>query len=301
MTTPTLVYIHGRGQEFKDPVKLLASWQNGLANGLRAAAVDPLTDLPAVLPFYANVLYQAAAEIEQRHTNIDLEAIPKDPDVGGPLHPALGKKVGTVERQLLSELLDEKNVPPPATDPDDEGIASWAGKLLGWGPLRTGLISLAEVAKVDRDIIKAFLKDVAVYLAGPGVRMKVLETVRAGIPADGPIILVSHSLGTVVACDLLNDDTYRSRTIAWVTLGSPLGLPVVRRNLLAKGAHPTGIDWQSGYDPHDVVALGHPLLLRWGPALADVKVDNGDAPHSIELYLGHREIAAFIAKATTDA
>ena len=75
-------------------------------------------------------------------------------------------------------------------------------------------------------------------------------------------MLVSHSLGTVVAFDLLDDPELRQRTRLWVTAGSPLGLEAVQRNLLSKGTHDPGLQWLSCYDVNDVVALGHPAAPR---------------------------------------
>jgi hypothetical protein len=47
------------------------------------------------------------------------------------------------------------------------------------------------------------------------------------------------------------------------------------------------------------VALGHPLRPTWGDPLMDVQVENDDAPHSIERYLSHTQIADFIFRAAT--
>jgi hypothetical protein len=289
---PMMVFIHGRGQEFKDPTKLMNSWRSGLAAGLVKAGLPPLDDVPAVLPFYGNVLYQVTTALER--TTLHLESVPEDVDQPGPLHPALSEKVGDLERELVTDLAGEAGAPVP----QEEGIGFQ--RALSWGAVRTTLMWLAKTARVDREIIKSQLKDVAIYLAGAGARDKVLAAVQSGIPADGKIVLVTHSLGTVVACDLLDDPAIRQRTVAWVTVGSPLGLPTVQRNLKTKGPHhPENINWQTGFDPNDVVALGHPLQPTWGNPLTDVRVDNGDTPHNIERYLSHPEIATFIHQAAT--
>jgi hypothetical protein len=293
--TTTMVFLHGRGQEFKDPAKLMNSWRSGLAAGLVKAGRPPLDDVPAVLPFYGNVLYQVTTALERN--GIHLESVPNDIDQPGPLHPALSEEIGDLEREMVADLAGEAHAPVL----QEEGIfPGGIQRALSWGAVRTTLMWLAKNARVDREIIKSQLKDVAIYLAGAGARDQVLAAVQSGIPADGRIVLVTHSLGTVVGCDLLDDPAIRQRTIAWVTVGSPLGLPTVQRNLKTKGPHhPENINWQTGYDTNDVVALGHPLLPTWGNPLADVRVNNGDSPHNIERYLGHPEIADFIYRAAT--
>jgi hypothetical protein len=200
--TATMVFVHGRGQEFKDPAVLVRTWQAGLAAGLIKAGMAPLSDAPVVFPYYANLLYRITAHVAR--DPIELETLPAGPDPG----------------------------PEP-----------------------------------------------------------VLDLVREAIPPAGPIVLVSHSLGTVVARDLLDDAQIRDRATFWVTAGSPLGLDAVQKNLLTHGARNPGVPWLSAFDVHDIVALGHPLLPAWGPPLRDVGVDNGDNPHSIERYLNHPEVA----------
>jgi hypothetical protein len=112
-------------------------------------------------------------------------------------------------------------------------------------------------------------------------------------------VLVAHSLGTVVARDLLDEPDVRARTAAWVTAGSPLGLRTVQRNLRTEGAVNPGRPWLSPYDVADIVALGHPLEKQWGQPLRDIRVANGDAPHSITRYLGHAEVARFVREAAS--
>jgi hypothetical protein len=301
--TTTMVFLHGRGQEFKDPGNLMASWRSGLAAGLVRAGRPALDTAPAVLPFYANVLYQVTAELERTGSPVDLESL--HADEAGPLHPALSRDVGAVEREMMADLAAAAGTRPGATGAAAEAAEVTgfrqraAQRALSWRGVRTALIMVAKTGNVDREVIKGLLKDVAVYLAGAGARDKVLSVVRAGLP-DGRIVLVTHSLGTVVGCDLLADPAIRQRTAGWVTLGAPLGLPAVQRNLLVKGAHhPDGIDWLTAYDTNDVVALGHPLQSAWGKPLADIEVENGDAPHSIERYLGHPQVADFISAKVT--
>jgi hypothetical protein len=285
--TGTLVFIHGRGQEFKNPAALIKNWRAGLAGGLIKANMPPLPDVPVVLPFYGNLLYQITAQLAQ--DPIELEALPANPDEAGPLHPGLPEDIGSLERSLLADMASVTGAPVA----EDEAFG--LDQVLSWGGARDTLTWIARHTGVDQAIIVDHLRDVAVYLTR--ARDQVLGLVRAAIPAAGPIVIVSHSLGTVVARDLLDDALLRERTTFWVTAGSPLGLDAVQKNLLTKGAHNPGVDWVTAYDVHDIVALGHPLKPTWGAPLRDVAVGNGDTPHSIERYLGHPEVAGPIGTA----
>ena len=286
--TVTMVFVHGRGQEFQDPAVLARSWQASLAAGLIKAGMASLADAPTVFPYYGNLLYQITAQVAR--DPIELEAMPAGPDEPGPFHPYLPEDAGRLERELLADMA---TVARPAAGEKEEAFG--LDRVLSWGAARDTLTWIARHTRVDQAIITDYLRDVAVYLTR--ARSQVLDLVREAIPPGVPVVLVSHSLGTVVARDLLDDAQLRDRVMLWVTAGSPLGLDAVQKNLLTKGAHNPGVSWVSAYDVHDIVALGHPLLPGWGPPLSDVKVDNADSPHSIERYLAHPEVAGSIGTA----
>ncbi|WP_030778980.1 hypothetical protein [Streptomyces sp. NRRL S-920] len=287
----TLVLVHGRKQEWKDPVELRRTWQAGLAAGLVKAGLPPV-DGPVVFPYFGNVLRRITDTLAQSNAAIDLETLPSDPDRPGPLHPWLGSDIGVMERRMLEDMAVGAGWAPGNSDDDLERLSD----VLSWSVARDALDWLGRTTSFDQAFIAAHLRDVAVYLTR--ARAQVLSHVREQLPSDGPVVLVSHSLGTVVARDLLGDPGLRARTGLWVTAGSPLGIDAVRKNL----GHPTyadnpGVEWLSAYDVNDIVALGHPLRRTWGPPLKDVEVENGEAPHSIERYLAHPEVAGPIGAA----
>ena len=83
MTAPTLVFIHGRGQEFKDPGQLFRKWLGALNAGLTRSGADPLPADRAVLPFYGNVLYRVTAESAGKALRLESTK----PDEPGPFQP----------------------------------------------------------------------------------------------------------------------------------------------------------------------------------------------------------------------
>lgn len=292
MPGPTVVFVHGRAQEFKDPATLLTRWLASLNAGLTASGARPLRRREAVLPFYGNVLYRATAAATDRR--VRLEALPTDEP--GPVHPELPEDVDALERELVADLARSQGIPADgASRVRPEGLAE---RVLSWRTTRDLLRRIADRTRVDQLVIAAQLRDVAVYLTRG--RDVVLDTVRAALPADGPVVLVSHSLGTVVARDLLHDDALRRRTRLWVTTGSPLGLDAVQRNLLQPGCRHPGTPWTSAYDVQDVVALGHPLRPAWGTPLQDVEVSNRSDPHSVSRYLAHAEVAGPVGVEMSD-
>ncbi|WP_030620709.1 hypothetical protein [Streptomyces fulvoviolaceus] len=304
----TLVFVHGRSQQFKDPDEIKRNWLAGLASGLVKADLETgsVVDGTAVaFPFYANLLYGITKDLAR--DPLELESMTDNLDDAAPLHPYMPQDVGVLERQLLHDMrvsAEASGMVPiegPATVVAGRiELESVRERVLAWGVTRHVLAALSRHTRVDQEIISAYLRDVAVYLTK--ARGSVLDVVKAAIPPDGgPIVLVSHSLGTVVACDLLADENLCRRTKLWVTAGSPLGLEAVCKNLETPGPRNIDVDWLTTYDVSDIVALGHPLQKRdWG-GVENVQVDNGDEPHSIERYLGHPEVAQRIGAALAGA
>ena len=282
--TPALVYLHGRSQEFKDPDVLRREWTAALNAGLTRAGAPTTDDNDTFMPYYANALYRMVAELARNGDSVDLEALPLDPDQPGPLHPELPSHVGSTEQELVTDMAYQAGMATP------EGLDT----VLAWGPARTALRWLADHTRIDQQLITGYLRDVAVYLTH--AREPILQIVRGNLPDHRPIVLVSHSLGSVVARDLLDDDDVRTRTLMWLTLGSPLAVDTVQKNLRTPGFHNPGLPWINVYDDRDIVALGHPFRPLWGAPLHDLEVQNGAEPHSITKYLAHPEVAQTIGE-----
>jgi hypothetical protein len=265
----TLVCIHGRGQFGKDPAELKRKWAAGLNFGLTAAGRKTVNPDKLVLPFYGDLLEAKKIQAVQSGASIDLES------------------ASAVRDQHISPLMPEK-------------VAQVESDLLKIPGARRLLQLIADRTDVDQELIQAYLTDVAVYYRF--ARNEVLELIRAELPGgDEPIVLLGHSLGSVVAHDLLQDAALRDRTMLFFTAGSPLGLQACYKNLLAGGpVHPKVKAWASTFDADDFVALGHPIAPIYGQPLEDLRVDNPpNKAHSIEQYLSHDRVAGRIADALT--
>ena len=118
---------------------------------------------------------------------------------------------------------------------------------------------------LTRLITSAFVPDVTAYLFDAAVRERMRAPLRALLRAErGEVVLVAHSLGTVVAYDVLHELGAAARVRRLVTLGSPLGIEEVQ-DLLRQGAGrarnrglavPPGTgDWVNLADRLDPVAL----------------------------------------------
>jgi hypothetical protein len=96
--------------------------------------------------------------------------------------------------------------------------------------------------------------------------------VRQAIEPDVPTVVVSHSLGTVVAYSLLRRDGAASRWVVplFVTLGSPLAVTAIRDGL-APTDYPQCVGrWFNAMDDRDVVSL-YPLTREHFPIDAEIE------------------------------
>jgi hypothetical protein len=111
--------------------------------------------------------------------------------------------------------------------------------------------------------IALFTRDVYRYLKHPAIRDTIDGGVAAAFTPGVETVVVAHSLGTVVAYNLLR---HMGHVRGWkvplfVTLGSPLAVNEIRRTL--KQAGPLRVPecaarWHNAMDERDVVAL-YPL------------------------------------------
>ncbi|MEV0165587.1 trypsin-like serine peptidase [Nonomuraea fuscirosea] len=274
-----LVFLHGRGHEECDPEEVRRNWAAGLNCGLTRAGLPTIVPADACFPFYGRRLVDAMRPLEALHRSPRVA-------VGDPVEAAAPAAGST--RRLYEQLIVEaaaKAGLPPARAASLEGIGDAVHHGLSW---------LADTTDLDRLTIAAVFGDVAAYLDDRRVREAVLDCVLQEMPRSGRLVLVSHSLGTVVAMDLLTRLDPAVEVDLLVTAGSPLGLDSVFERLISGGPYrPDRVArWFNAWCPIDPVAIGCPLGDRWqdGPDEAPVVNATGRA-HDIDEYLAHAEVA----------
>ncbi|SCL29440.1 V8-like Glu-specific endopeptidase [Micromonospora rhizosphaerae] len=297
-----LVFLHGRGQLGRDSQRLRAGWAAGLAAGLGAAGLSPVDAADVWFPFYAGELQRGMdgreALADPSTASLYEELVCEAAERAG-MPPGLVASGPSADLTMpdLAAALAVPGTPaalavlPPAfaLPGEQEGLLdSVVGRLhrpLSWLANRSGL---------DEAIIAAVFADVAAYLDRPAVRDRVLDAVLGCLPPGGRMVLVSHSLGTVVAMDLLTRLPGSLTVDTLVTAGSPLGMDAVYKRLLVGGPRrPDRVrTWVNAWCAADAVAIGCPLQGAWGADVVDVVTDNAkDRAHSIAEYLSDPRVA----------
>ena len=166
---------------------------------------------------------------------------------------------------------------------------------LNWGWVR-GILKAVDkyVPGGSGSGIALATHDVYLYLRNPGVRDEIEEGVRQALVPGVPTVVVAHSLGTVVAYNLLRREGKEQGWIVplLVTVGSPLGVTAIKA-ALRPIRHPACVaHWYNAMDRRDVVAL-YPLdsgHFDVSPAIenqTDVRNQTSNR-HSISGYLNDK-------------
>jgi hypothetical protein len=153
-----------------------------------------------------------------------------------------------------------------------------------------------------RQLLQRFIPDADAYFftdRKEPIRERLRQTLDA---VGGPMVVITHSLGTVIAYDVLREPRFADRTVPLlVTLGSPLGYTEIQDVVTKPLQLPTPVRlWANFADPLDVVALDSTLAdeFQGAPRIADARVDN-PAPnnHAACGYLGSSRVRATVTAA----
>jgi endonuclease G, mitochondrial len=289
-----LIFVHGRSQQGRDPAQLRKVWTAGLAKGLVSAGLPTIDAAQVWFPYYGDTLVDALATREAAPATVDTEPV----EALAPVAPDA--------RQLYEALIEEAAIaagmPAELAHDGDGGAEVTEGRLLGSvvSRLQRQATWLANRSGLDDLIIARAFRDVATYLHASDTRQRVLDQVLTTLPDRGPVVLVCHSLGTVVGMDLLTRLPPEVEVTALVTAGSPLGMDAVYTRLLVGGPHlPERVtSWLNAWCAADAVAIGCPLAARWGRRVVEVSTDNPkDRAHDIEEYLADQRVAGTIGTA----
>jgi hypothetical protein len=136
------------------------------------------------------------------------------------------------------------------------------------------------------------------YLEDEATRANTLHRVLAELPASGPIVLLAHSLGTVIAADLLTRLPTGIEVVGVITVGSPAGLLGVHRGSdrleVLREPQPQVAWWLNVWGGADPVTGLRGISQRF-PWVLDILLPG--VRHPMENYLGSATIACALGRA----
>jgi hypothetical protein len=277
---PTIVYVHGAGNK-PPPDQLKRAWDQDLFGGdmgqrtVMAHYADLLHASPGAIGADACGLDEAVAAMV---TEAAGEPAPEDDLLAG-LTPEGRRLVLDLSMSMVAEAAGQ---PAPVEE------------LL---PLPSSLRRL-----LLRQLLARLIPDADAYFFTDR-KEPVRQRLRQALDAvAGPVVVVSHSLGTVIAYDVLREPRFAARAVPLlVTLGSPLGYAEIQDVVTRPLQLPTPVRlWANFADPFDVVALDSSLAddFQGGPRIVDARVDNPSPNnHAACGYLGAARVRTTVAAA----
>ncbi|SDD75274.1 hypothetical protein [Rhodococcus tukisamuensis] len=258
-----IVFLHGIGDG--DPA---AGWLEGLNRGLVRDRFEPIDQADTCAPRYASFLSTDGISAKLPATTYKAG----DETTG---RREFERRQARVRRVLgldpVSSTVGFHRVPEQVLDP-------------------TRQAALRFVNRFD-------LPQVRRYVGSEAVRGAVLRRILDQIPATGEIMLIGHSLGSVIAIDLLDHLPAEVHVRRFITIGSPANAKVLHEGserLLKKFPYRRVDDWTNFLNIGDHVTGGRGLGATF-TAAQDFRIEVGLLEHSAAAYLGHESATRLIA------
>lgn len=245
---PVILLVHGRGMLDRDTALTRKLWFDGLTSGAKT-----LTRAPVIEERDVRVVWYADVLDPQSTDGCDYAA--SDPRA----------------RRAAKA---------------DDGLKQFASLAGGFLSIVSGLVEDKESALQLRSLASdaAFLGDARKRCASEARLSAAMDAARA----DGrPVIVVAHSLGSLVAYDYLSARADTGVVQRLVTIGSPVGSPDLRRLLIGGDSTdafsvPASVkDWINIRNNHDQLAVPLPVGRD---LVTDPPADEPD-PHEMVGYL----------------
>jgi hypothetical protein len=315
----TVVFVHGLAKK-PSPENLRMLWLNALAaNSPRPDVFGPnneglpLADLgfESVFAYWADIFYGTdyetdfASYLESSKPDEIVEAVSRTDDFEDGAAIALGSNITSREQHLLdvldlqmnrkfAELPSAKGVVATSYSNESYEIASWLP-----ASVKQFLIKKARFEAYH------YLFDKEYVRPGSGTGVFVRQELRKRLIANlveatkdgGKVVICAHSMGTMIAYDVLRNLPECPQVEALVTLGSPLGITEIQDELKSAGSALIDFPsaklnhWINIYDPLDPICGLDPVLANDfvpvdGKSIIDIKESNwGPWRHTITHYL----------------
>jgi hypothetical protein len=292
-----LILIHGRAQENKDAAGIkkewIAAWEKGLN---KSNLTNPLADSDIHFPYYGDTLAQmVAGKTAEQAAAVIIK----------------GPKPSPAEEQIMRDMIAEIAAESGISEAEIRAQLGAEGAAVAMGPqnwrwVQAILELLDKNDTVSAKMVALVTNDVAKYLSDSTIHNHINDGVLQGVKPGQEAVVVAHSLGTVVAYDVLMSRPTAFPAVKvplFVTLGSPLGITAIKTRLRPHTFPKPVTKWFNALDKDDVVSL-YPLTpahFATGGTIENYDaVDNWtDNQHSIGGYLDDQRVARKIFDALT--
>lgn len=260
-----LVFLHGIGNG--DPG---FQWLDGLNRGLEQAGYPIIERDEVIAPRYSECLKRDGRE------GVKLPPPTYKPKNDDNARREFERRQARVQRVLRLQ----------------DGVRTY-----GFNLVPDPVVSPLQQQIIDRLSVMD-LPQVRRYVRNDRVRADVMDRILDHLPTHGDIVLIAHSLGSVIAIDLLDHLATDLRVRRFITIGSPASIRALHEGserLLKKFPYGRVDDWSNFLSLRDVVTAGRGLASTF-PGAQDFVLTNVTG-HGADLYLGDAAVARLVADA----
>lgn len=291
-----IIFIHGMNQQNYNADNLKQHWLDIFQQGVNELKLAiSVSDLDISLPFYGDLITK-----HQLSNRFDLDTFLPESWVNLHFHKHSASTTPTTPNTM-------QTIPVlPYFMPEHELKLSkrlyLVSQLFKDKALKEFSVILNNFPKLHESLIHKFLIETYLYLANPQFMDEVHQRILASLEADQAHIIVAHSLGSVIAYNLLQQLSPRYKIQRFITLGSPLAFKVIQSRLPPPIQSPACLngDWHNFYSPDDFLTA-FPLVnapFDFQPAILNTSISTFiHSPHQIAGYLQHPAVIKNIVDA----
>ncbi|MFW1985619.1 esterase/lipase family protein [Acinetobacter guillouiae] len=286
-----IIMVHGINQADKDPDTLKHIWVTAFLDGVFQAGLTKIPETTKIEFVYYGDKVKLYLDNDKSDNGLfdlrtrGLHAFTLNIEGLNTDEKAILESIANNldDEETLPEDVIPKNILVPSSFKDKVAkaiikITSHYGKIHTWG-------------------LKNFAREASLYLNNVKyrneVKAKLLEKIEEN--QDEDVVLIGHSLGSVVCFDVMQNLDPKYKISRFITLGSPLGIPVFY-NFFNNRNKPLSLkgEWINFYDTDDFVAA---YLLKNPPYTVQPEIQNIRAktqyfqPHFIVGYLDDALVA----------
>ena len=318
MSTPELVFVHGLAK--KPPLdKLEELWRWGLdvdnpkpeTMGYGNLGIGTASNVRVSVPYWADVFYSDyetdfASYYESGDHPEQVEGIARSGPDGEDLPLPATPEGQAFVACMMDRFAGELGLADGATPPDRPAQAPFERVPLPGFVKRWVLEQFATEAYYflyEKPFVRA---DGVRSEMRHSLRRRLIDTVKAARQRTDVVVIVAHSMGTMIAYDCLRNVPDCPDVAGLITLGSPLGVDEIQDPLIPgrdkKKAFPDRLKgpWVNVYDPDDPVCaldprLANDFLKNGSREIRDIHESNwGDWRHTITHYLAGPKLRAAV-------
>ncbi len=258
-----VVFLHGIGDGNRD-----YDWLDGLNRGLTQAGFEPVDRADVLAPRYADLLKTDGISAK-------LPAITYKAKDDALARREFERRQARVQRLLRQEF----------------GVRTYGFNLIPdpvWNAAPGAVVDYLSMYDLDQ---------VRRYIGNDGLRAAIMLRIINALPDDGEVVLIGHSLGSVIAIDLLDHLPEQLHVRRFITIGSPAGIRALHEGserLLKRFPYSRVDDWSNFLNVRDIVTGGRGLASTFPGAQDFMLTVRG---HQADTYLGDPAVAGLIADA----